>query len=516
MNSAFKSSRIKEFLIVLLIFVFSFWLRLAFISKGPFHFDTVLQAQLASDSLLSLRLHYHRAFGYPLTIILSAIFIFVFRLLGIVDPILSVNFLSVFISSVDVVIFYFLVKNLINARCALFSSLIFSLFPAFLSVSTFGNSHCLSIMFVLLSVNQLVIYTKNYRLKNLVYCGLFLGLQGLSRPQDTLIILPVSLIFFVCHRDLKKGRLCFDKSVLMRYLLFLALICLPLIFYIYMIFTTGTTQSLYLLRQANYLGPISRMLATSARYTVYMFTYVSFIISFVGMATLFKYQRRVFFFLVIWFLSLYLFYGNLANFDARYLILAVLPLIVYEGYELSRLFTQNRVACSLLFAFILLNMFLVMYPVLKLRHEYCLQEEFAKLVAAKTADTSLIIAQDERLFLGYYTERHSIIAPVTCNRKEIRQFLVDEIDNQLSKKNEVYIVDSTFAYDHCGLLEREISKKYKIDTVASCINETWHHTTVVPYLFTQDLILGNKSLYSSFYAERLYKITKKVTAKNAK
>src|SRR3989338_3302267 len=106
--------RIKNLFIPLSLFLLSFFIRLAFISKGPFHYDALELAINAQKTLQTFKLHYLHIPGSPLTVIIAAINIAIFRLFSVNDPVFVVNFMSVYFSSLCVVLLYWVVKELFD------------------------------------------------------------------------------------------------------------------------------------------------------------------------------------------------------------------------------------------------------------------------------------------------------------------------------------------------------------------------------------------------------------------
>ena len=92
-------NKIKPYLPILIIVLLSFILRLALLSKGPYNLDSFQLALIAQDSLDNLRYNFLHGTGYPLTVLFGSAFIFLTRLFGVTDPVISVNFMCVFFST---------------------------------------------------------------------------------------------------------------------------------------------------------------------------------------------------------------------------------------------------------------------------------------------------------------------------------------------------------------------------------------------------------------------------------
>jgi len=136
-------------------------LRLAFLSKGPFHVDCLNLAINAEKTLNTLQMHYLFGPGYPLTVLLGAIFVGLAKIFAIADFVIAVNFVSVFFGALCILAHYSLVRKLLDESCAFFSSLMLSIFPIFLILSVYGNSHTPSLFFLLAGISSLLSFQTN-------------------------------------------------------------------------------------------------------------------------------------------------------------------------------------------------------------------------------------------------------------------------------------------------------------------------------------------------------------------
>lgn len=177
----------------LVIFFFSFILRLFLISAGPYHIDCLALSINAQKTLDTFAFEHQFGPGYPLTIITGSMFLAFLRLFSLDDPVLAVNFMSVTLSSLTVLVFYHFLKNTINARAGMYGALFLSLHPIFLSLSVYGNSHIVCVFFLILSLYFL---TCPFLKARYIYFSLALGLMGAGRVQDmVLMIIPIGLFW---------------------------------------------------------------------------------------------------------------------------------------------------------------------------------------------------------------------------------------------------------------------------------------------------------------------------------
>ena len=71
-----KNYTLSKSALVFVLFILSFALRLAFLSKGPFHLDALELAIAAEDTIRLGKVHYLHGTGYPLTSIIASAFFF--------------------------------------------------------------------------------------------------------------------------------------------------------------------------------------------------------------------------------------------------------------------------------------------------------------------------------------------------------------------------------------------------------------------------------------------------------
>ena len=123
-----------------LLFVVSFVPRLLWISIGPYSVDTLNLALKAEQLVTTLQLSYSFGSGYPLTIVCGGIFVLLGKIVGVHDPVLAVNFMSVVMGAACVPLLYQVTRRLIDRDTAFFAAFFLSVTPIFLAVSTYTLS----------------------------------------------------------------------------------------------------------------------------------------------------------------------------------------------------------------------------------------------------------------------------------------------------------------------------------------------------------------------------------------
>lgn len=477
-------SKYKRILILLILFLFSFFIRFSFISKGPFHYDTLDLMKASETTLDTLHLQYEHGAGYPLTVICGAFFIYIFRLFGINDPVFCVNFMSVFCGSLSVLVLFLLVEKMFNFNKGMFSAIIFSVFAPHVAISTFGKSLTLGILFSLLSAYYMYCYVLESKTKDLIYSALFIGFCAAARLSDALMILPILFVFFSGSKiDLRR-----IKEFFIFIFIFSSVL---IIYYLPMLMQKGVAQltgTLNAIQQASFLGPFSVVFFKILPWTPEVFLFGGFILAIGGFVVMYLEKRfREFIFLLAWFLITYFFYGNISSCGIRYLVIAWIPLVIAMGYFLGKTRSMRFYFALFLVFIFAITSFLLFYPALEFRHNYALQVDFAKLVGSRTAPTDIIIAMDEDIFIKYYAKRRTISYPVWANEKQADNFL-NRVEKILERGQNVYCISSIFcSYDYNGKIEKKLFDRFEVIPVACGLNEDWHHALLNQSIFIEKL-----------------------------
>lgn len=506
--------RLKSFFVPLTLFFLSFFIRLSFISKGPFHCDALELAIKAQNTLATLKLHYLYPPGSPLTVIVAAVNIAVFKLFAIDDPVLAVNFMAVYLSSLCVLILYLITKELFNGLTAILSSLFLMVLPPFLSVSLYGKNHALSLFFVLISVYLILKYLNNKRSLFLALSGIFLGLCGSVRPSDTLTIIPL-LLFLTLQISAERNS---PRNTIKRILkdcgLFVMMFSLPLIiFYVPYIIKTGPRYIMVFMSSpgsANrFMGIFSSMLPLAIEYSIQSLTMCGVIFSVFGLLLIFRKDKKIFLFLFSWFVIQFFYHGNLSSLSPRFLIIGLIPMVISAGYAFSELAQVSRVVrmfTLLLFFVTLLCLFDGLLPTLEFRHRYNLQKDFGSWVAGKTEKNAIIMAMDESIFIEYYAKRKTLdypVVPITCNEGVAGSFIFEHISKNLMRGIPVYLVSSGLAYDInlCRTIFQLLHRYFILEPLGCHVNEDWHHSCIGLELYKDCLYRIREKPQSPLYAQ---------------
>ena len=482
----------KRTLVLIALFLLAFYLRFSFINKGPFHYDTLDLALASQKTLEKFMLHYERhGTGFPLTVLLGALSIFILKAFGATDPVFCVNFMSVAAGALGVLILFFLVERLFDFHKAMFSAILLACFAPHIAISTFGKSLTPSICCSLASAYYMVRFLEEKKNLYFIFSAVFLGFCMAVRLSDVLVILPI------CYLYMSAARLNYARvRLLVVYVFFVLLI--GGFFYIPLLLEKGTRSFVELLvtsEQAKFLGFFSYVFPYALRWMFEIFRFSGLLLALAGFLFMVpKGYRRQRVFLYIWFLVLFLFYGNISSSGPRYLVIAWIPLLIAQGVFLGSFRTRTFILAMCTVFILSLGSLIPYTPVLDFRHRRALQIEFAQWVSQKTRPDSVIIARDEDIFLKYYGKRMTLEPPLTCDKKIMLKFFKNEIDPLFKENKKVYVISTSFlAYDRCHLLRQILFEQYRMVLIGEKNNEDWHHA-----LLNQEMI-----------KERLYQLTKR-------
>ncbi len=489
----------KSLFIPILIFLLSFLLRMSLMSKGPYNIDCLNLALQSEHTLSTGQLGHMLGTGYPLTVILGAVFIFVLRLLNITDIVFAVNFMSVLFSSLAVGSFYFLAKKLFDRSTAFFSSIMFALCPIFLGISIYGKSQPIN-MFVLISgIYFLACYKKERITRYLILGGLFLGCAGANRAHEmVLMFLPIS---YFLMSDLPQSRMegISKWRVFFTLWIFVALVT----FLLHLPYFIQKDSATYYQQISDWFDmglnnkfilSLSPRIFIGAGYLLQSLTWGGIIVFLSGMILLLRRDPYKFWFFFLWILFPYVFYSNSTmSVTPRYFVIILPPVLLAQGYMFSCLANKNRVL-----KFMVAGLFLVMinvlwlrvYPPLKIRHQNAYVPEYARWLTEKTEPHARIISSDESMFIKYYGNRKPLSRPLRQNR--ITKYELDQykknLDGLLDDQIPVYIHSvSLFSYDRGGYFAEFMKKNYNMVWVGVQQYEDWHQGEMVSAVFPNHL-----------------------------
>lgn len=497
--------KIRPFFIPFLLFIISFLLRLSLISKGPFHIDCLNLALRAQETLDTGRIQPLLGFGYPLTVLLGALFIKITSLVGNTDPVFAVNLMSVTFGALGVSALFLFVYEVIDKRSALFSSILFCFYPFFFGVSLYGMSHTPALFFLLTGLWLLRLFKRHDRRLHLVLSSVCFGCMAACRLQDmVLLFIPISLYFFMDNNlGLDKHNIFTTiKSKLSGFtLLIIIIVSLTILFHLPLLIDVNYQQKSAILwfwqagLTSNFLGFFSEHLLVSLRMLMFSLSPLGVLLALSGISLLFKKRSSLFLLLILWLLFPLLFYGNLYTTTSRFLIIAAIPLIIAEGYILAYLANSHRMvvksASILCFGLIIWVTFKEVYPIFKFRHDNAPLVDFSRWVATVTEPDAVIISTDDNHFLKYYAQRDTAHNPCDIYRvkKEALPAFKKWLDKKFADNRSAYItLNGLRAGDTTHEFRDFMFDNYDLSWVGQHLSEDWHGSST-------RLIIGQEHLY---------------------
>ncbi len=466
--------RFERVFLLAFFFLAALVLRLRFLSLGPFHYDALDLALCAQKTLETGLLHYEHGTGFPLTVLIGAFFVFVGRVFGVTDPVLCVNAMSAFMGALAVPLLYFVVERMFDRHRAALAAMLLIFFPPHVAISTFGKSLTLSICFVLASVYFVLRYIQDESrpLKDLFLSAIFLGLCGASRLSDLILALPVFSLALMHER---RGR-----EALVRWTVWAAVVlATAVIYYLPLLMGEGLAPFLLVLSdktQAKFLGLFSKLLIISFRWVYDHFQLSGLLVVLLGFGWMVAGRRiRTLVFLLIWFLAVQLFYGNVSSGGVRYLVVGWIALLVAQSYFLGLYQKKGRVLGLTVFFLLAFLGFLPHIETLEARHRHSLQADYAQWVASLTASEDLILAMDDGIFVEHYGGRRTLGHPSGIRDAALLGDFFAEINGALKAGHRVFALQSNFDYDRWELFKEEFFRRYDVKIIGCKPNEDWHH-----------------------------------------
>jgi hypothetical protein len=476
-------------LIPLLLGGLNLLLRLSVISRGPFNGDSLSLAIQAERTLQLLQPQYVFGTGYPLTVLLGALFLALTQLAGNTDPVLAVNLMSVVLSSITVSVHYLVVQKLLGRPAAIYSALLLSVFPVFLGLSTYGMSHVPSLLFLHLGLLSLLLYRET---RDIAISAFWLGCMGASRIQEfAFMIAPVSILLgALVSRDggQRQAKALFRQFARDLLLLGAGSGVTALLFHLPLFILSAQNGYFGQLKRywaasttPNFLGFLSPALGDSFRVIFFSMTPFGVIAALMGFLLLLKKNRLLAVFLGAWFFWPLLFLGNLAMTTPRFILIAIIPLMICAGAFFSHLKSFPSVRFRLLthfaFALIVVTMFVNIHPILRFRHRHALLPDFARFVGKRTEPAAKIICGDEFPFIIYYGRRNMLRRPndpFLITPADLKDFQA-RLDGLLQDGVPVYITSSgLLSYDPGQQFSRFMKSRYRLEYQGETLSEDWH------------------------------------------
>ncbi len=475
----------RRFLIFAL-FAFSIIIRLIYKNAGLWHWDSLKDVIMVERMLSEGGMQYSYAYGAPGMIITVFIFYFLHNLFtGITTAEPAYFFVTLLTAALSVVLLYLITEKLTKNRFISFSAAIFlSITPIFLSATTYPKTHAISVFYALLGGYLLLLSADRNSQKMLALSGLFFGLNIAVRPTGVLYLIPFCLLYIAPRIRKKKLVLNRDKLTLHNALSFIIPMAgIWLLLFLPRIIERGFFGYFRKLNPAvetrgGWLGILSENTIPSFMDLTASLTIIGLVAVILGVFYFYrKKQNLELGALVLWFLMFFIFFGNLAVIHARFLIPALIPLMVLMGAGCYVVYSNNRIAGYVVVLFLVASMIYTVHPVLSYRNEHSETKDFALFVRANTPTNAVVMANDIGFFIEYYGNRETVTHPRSGNPEEVRDFII-ELYRYAAEGRPIYSTAEGFAIDPGGLVQQAIKRMFNITLVGEHTNEVYQDATL--------------------------------------
>ncbi len=422
------------------------------------------------------------------------------RFFGIIftHSLFSIRLLSVVSGILAVYGIYLLGKEMKNKQLGYIAALLLALQPFHIEYSQEGRSYSLLVLFVIFSFYRLVLFLKEYSLKNAIYLGIFLGLITNAHPIGIVNVLSVFLViilyFFFING--KKEKLNYFKNT------FLCGITTLIVFFpVYQIASkVSDIQSFWVQKpDFDYVIQVLVNLTGGNKITFYLVA-ISFVFAIIKTGISFvKYKANpnskidfincviicvwiVFFFLFILIKSL----GEASIFLNRYLISLVPGFVL-----LLALAIENIKIKYLKLSIVLLITSLFMYTLFIEKKYYSTKvkaqfNEISEQVKIENKNNEVVISNWGWL-LTYFLDRNNEVKNVY--EKNLDLYINDVKTNSVIQENFWYIDGNSRPYSVTPETQEFLDKNY---TLAKSID--LHDCWAKHYISNKPVDLSNKTL----------------------
>ena len=479
------------------LFLAGLCLRAALVSQGPYHSDTLSYANSVKSTVEQKRLVGMHGHGYPLTALLGAVFYKWTAPWWGGDPVRAINVLNVIWSAAAFFPFYYLAVAFLSRPGAAVASLLFIVNPLLLSVSVYGNSHAPALLFSLLSLCFLIAHKKSGQFGPLFWSSLFFGLTGAARIQDAVVLIAPWAYCFFSSRMLTSSSQSPESSTRNAAGVFLAVagFATGIVLLFYIILKSGRTASPFDARLLtfNLIEPYAEIvslyhLRMSLGYLIDIFSVPGIVAAVLGAVVLLYSNRSLAVFLLLWFLVPFAFFGNHFMVTPRWLVPAVIPVLLAETAFFLRMFFSSsrpvRGAAVLIFCGLLTLSLTQIVPVLWFRHRQAITPEYARWIGTVTEPDAVIIVGDDGPFIGWYGDRRTIRQIVTDTtyfqkadtlRRELKEYK-RKLNDYLNKGTPVYITEIGLKSNNQGVFYLFLTKYFRLKYVGEAAFEVWHRS----------------------------------------
>ncbi|MBI1970088.1 hypothetical protein HYS48_05315 [Candidatus Woesearchaeota archaeon] len=501
-RKALKQEQKQFLLIVALIFLLSFSIRIYYLNDGLFHYDDVVLAK-GMEQMFQEGNFVPGTNIRPGSVLLNYLFYLPYAsLTGNTAERIPLLTGAIF-SSLAIVLFAFLVWGWFQNRFLTYTAtLFFSFSPLYLSQSTMGKEHSMTIFFLLLSLLFLALYGRKHHWGYLAVASLTF-VFAVSIRESSLALAPLFLLYGLwlvvqASRYVPKNRtpgaresmlLSHVAALLLPFLLSLSLL---LWWYLWGILY----NTLFTLRSAAYnphgtvafLHPFSNILLYGLVDLIVSLTFFGWFLSIFGMLLsffVFKKQKATILFLLLWAFHFF-YFSNTSGYTSRFLIDILPPFIIFMTLPLSYLYRKRKALALFCVILILGWMIVTAYPLLSYRKDYNGIKAFSLFVGNQTEEQAVVLAMEDARFLEYYGSRATLSHPLYGTPEQYIPWLTELYT--LAKEKPVYAIavkefnrTALPNYDnkvYNGSLYRLLEHLFIFEEIGSLVVEDYHNSAL--------------------------------------
>lgn len=491
--------KISEIESIFFLFIFSLGLRLIYLNSGLFEGDSVGLAYAVENTFKTGTLHglFNGRYGQVIVDLIT--YIPYHAITGIESAEKTILFTDALFASFSVIILFLFIQKIFNNKLiSLFTALLFSISPIFLSVTTYGDSIGIEIFFILASFYLLASFHKNNSRFQLILSSCSIAFSIMVR-ESALLFVPFYVLFYI-NPIIKKDRnfIYLNQEVLKIRNLIAIFIPFLLIFgiYTYYVFHQILYNTLFATDNGSgsivsFMGFFSYMQhnATDDLYFDLSIIGVIFVIG--GLIIFIKlFENKFYFIFFLLWSGMFFYFGNTSTYSPYYLSIVSIPFYLLVSIFLNYLYKKNRflgIICLFILIFVLFSQ---IQPILDYRHKFSGEKDYALWVKDEIPHNSKVIVMNDAPFFNYYANLETISHPI--GDIEGTKKWVKDINLLLKNNTNIYIVDSGFSYDDELIFMNALYQNFDIEDVGSHIIEDYHKATIMDNRYNSFLMKVNR------------------------
>lgn len=459
-------------------------MRMLLISKGPFSPESLNLALKAEQTVDTLQLQYMFGTGYPLTMIITAAAVFVGRFLGLDDPVLAANLMSVYASALSIPLFYLLVKRLIDVPTAVIAALLLAVSPIYLGISVYAKGHALELIFAFGGMLMLLNYAQRRSANALFLSAILFGCLGGVRVQDLAFIAPAAAYLMFFWTTNKEQRL--RDTVADACIFAVAVTAITVGFHLP--YVLGAERAAYFAQLQMFRGLSFTAQHSQSWFASWPFYREWFLTNFTGFGLLaagiglvlaWRRQWRTALFALIWFVVPFGFYLVIDTTIPRLFVILLPPVIIFAAFFLAYGYRrQGKAAAALGTAIAVLlagTMFFKIYSVLKFRHHRAVVPEYVAWVRAQVPSNARVICKDDFIFYEHYGNFTTLKRPNPGSGLEKIRLYRHQLRDLLAAGVPVYVSGvGLYSYDPGRQVSGYLKQYFDFVEIGRHPYEIWH------------------------------------------